>query len=108
VAAKKKSSGASYAARVRAFEQAANLGIEAFGASKAAAREARMSAKEYATFARQLIEMARNPNPRMATLRSLASLEDTFFTYGTRRRAATWSGSGPLSPTAGCPSNGTT
>jgi hypothetical protein len=81
VAAKKKGGGADYAGRVRAFEEAVNLGIETYGASKPPRGEPRASVADYAKHARQLAQMARTAKGPMASMRSLSSLEEAFFGY---------------------------
>lgn len=72
---------ADYAGRVRAFEEAVNLGIETYEASKPARGEARVSVADYTKHARQLAQMARTAKGPMASMRSLASLEEAFFGY---------------------------
>jgi len=72
---KSKRSSAQYLARARAFSEAVDLGVELSAALPANEREAMVkSTLEWK-------EMALAPRPGLATNRSLAYLEQAFFTY---------------------------
>lgn len=80
----KRTPSSKYLARARAFADAVDIGITTYGAWPPPPDEhglAHPSSVEYEHSSRELASQALDPEPPFANLKSLAYLEDAFFTF---------------------------